>query len=151
MKGDENMNAYDEYMKGIVKPMREELVQNGFTELTTAEEVENTMKTVEGTALVVINSVCGCAAGLARPAVREALNEAGQTPDHLFTVFAGQDMEATETMRGFFPEVPPSSPSIALWKDGALAYFIPREQIENFDKEQIKDHLTEVLDQVCVK
>ena len=76
MKRGENMNAYDEYMKGIVKPMREELAQNGFTELTTAEDVEGTMETLEGTALVVINSVCGCAAGLARPAVREALQEA---------------------------------------------------------------------------
>lgn len=143
------MNAYDEYMKGIVKPMREELAQNGFTELTTAEDVETTMKTLEGTALVVINSVCGCAAGLARPAVREALQEAEHKPNHLFTVFAGQDKEATAMMRDYFPEVPPSSPSIALWKDGALAYFIPREQIENFEMGQIKDHLSEVLDQVC--
>ena len=75
------MNAYDEYMRGIVKPMREELVQSGFTELTTAEEVEKTMESLEGTALIVINSVCGCAAGLARPAVREALQEAGLKPD----------------------------------------------------------------------
>lgn len=145
------MNAYDEYMKSIVKPMREELVQTGFTELTTAEEVEDTMKSVDGTALVVINSVCGCAAGLARPAVREALHASENKPDHLFTVFAGQDKEATETMRSYFPEVPPSSPSIAVWKDGALAYFIPREQIENFEMEQIKDHLSGVLEQVCAK
>lgn len=145
------MNAYDEYMKSIVKPMREELVQSGFTELTTAEEVEDTMKSVDGTALVVINSVCGCAAGLARPAVREALHASENKPDHLFTVFAGQDKEATETMRSYFPEVPPSSPSIAVWKDGALAYFIPREQIENFEMEQIKDHLSGVLEQVCAK
>lgn len=145
------MNAYDEYMKGIVKPMREELVQNGFTELTTAEEVEGTMDKLEGTALVVINSVCGCAAGLARPAVRAALQEAEHKPDHLLTVFAGQDKEATEAMRGYFKEVPPSSPSIAIWKDGALAYFIPREQIENFEMEQIKDHLSEVLTQVHQK
>ncbi len=145
------MNAYDEYMKGIVKPMREELVHNGFTELTTVEAVEETMDKIEGTALVVINSVCGCAAGLARPAVREALQEAEQKPDHLLTVFAGQDKEATERMRAYFAEVPPSSPSIALWKDGALAYFIPREQIENFEMEQIKNHLAEVLTQVCSK
>jgi putative YphP/YqiW family bacilliredoxin len=145
------MNAYDEYMKSIVKPMREELVQSGFTELTTAEEVEEKMKSIDGTALVVINSVCGCAAGLARPAVREALNSSEHKPDHLFTVFAGQDKEATETMRSFFPEVPPSSPSIAVWKDGALAYFIPREQIENYEMEQIKDHLSGVLEQVCAK
>lgn len=145
------MNAYDEYMKSIVKPMREELVQMGFTELTTAEEVEQTMQSIDGTALVVINSVCGCAAGLARPAVREALHASEYKPDHLFTVFAGQDKEATETMRSYFPEVPPSSPSIAVWKDGALAYFIPREQIENFEMEQIKDHLSGVLEQVRAK
>ena len=145
------MNAYDEYMRGIVKPMREELVQSGFTELTTAEEVQQTMESLEGTALIVINSVCGCAAGLARPAVREALQETGSKPEHLLTVFAGQDKEATEMMRGYFPEVPPSSPSIAMWKDGKLAYFIPREQIENFEMEQIKDHLTGALEQVSVK
>lgn len=145
------MNAYDEYMRGIVKPMREELVQSGFTELTTAEEVEGTMKSIDGTALIVINSVCGCAAGLARPAVREALQATETKPDHLFTVFAGQDKEATETMRSYFPEVPPSSPSIAVWKDGALAYFIPREQIENFEMEQIKEHLSGVLEQVSAK
>src|SRR5690606_12736873 len=142
------MNAYDEYMKSIVKPMREELVQTGFTELTTAEDVEETMESLDGTALVVINSVCGCAAGLARPAVREALKGTESKPDHLLTVFAGQDKEATEKMRSYFPEVPPSSPSIAVWKDGALAYFIPREQIENFEMEQIKAHLTGVLEQV---
>lgn len=145
------MNAYDEYMKSIVKPMREELVQSGFTELTTAEEVEGTMNSLDGTALIVINSVCGCAAGLARPAVREALHDSESKPDRLITVFAGQDKEATEMMRSYFPEVPPSSPSIAVWKDGALAYFIPREQIENFEMEQIKDHLSGVLEQVCGK
>ncbi|MGG0668050.1 BrxA/BrxB family bacilliredoxin [Lederbergia citrisecunda] len=145
------MNAYDEYMKSIVKPMREELVQTGFTELTTADEVEDTMKSIDGTALIVINSVCGCAAGLARPAVREALQAAESSPEHLLTVFAGQDKEATAMMRSYFPEVPPSSPSIAVWKDGALAYFIPREQIENFEMEQIKDHLTGALEQVCAK
>ena len=145
------MNAYDEYMKSIVKPMREELVQYGFTELTTAEDVEQTMDNLEGTALIVINSVCGCAAGLARPAVREALNEVTEKPNHLLTVFAGQDKEATLMMRDYFPEVPPSSPSIAIWKDGKLAYFIPREQIENFEMEQIKEHLSGVLDQVSNK
>lgn len=147
MKGDENMNAYDKYMQSIYKPMREDLVQAGFTELTTAEDVQETMGNMEGTALVVINSVCGCAAGQARPAVIEALKESKHTPGHLLTVFAGQDKEATSMMREYFPEVEPSSPSIALWKDGALAYFIPREQIEISEMETIKKHLTEVLDQ----
>lgn len=140
------MNAYDEYMRGIVQPMREELVQSGFTELTTAEDVEHTLQDLKGSAVIVINSVCGCAAGLARPAVREAVAEV--KPDHLLTVFAGQDKEATEAMRSHFPEVPPSSPSVAIWNDGKLAYFIPREQIENFQKEQIKDHLVNVLTNV---
>lgn len=145
------MNAYEEYMKGVVTPMRQELVQAGFTELTTGEQVQETMDALEGTALVVINSICGCASGLARPAVKAALSESKNAPDHLFTVFAGQDKEATAMMRDYFPEVPPSSPSIALWKDGALAYFIPREQIEDFEMEQIKDHLVGALDQVSTK
>lgn len=150
LKGDLiSMNAYEEYMKGIVKPMREELVRAGFTELTTAKEVKEKMDALEGTALIVINSVCGCAAGLARPAVREALNGASEKPDHLLTVFAGQDKEATAQMRDYFREVPPSSPSIALWKDGQLAYFIPREQIESSEMEQIQVHLSGALEQVC--
>ena len=145
------MNAYDQHMQAIYKQMREDLVQVGFNELTTQEDVQETMDKLEGTALIVVNSICGCAAGQARPAVREALNEVQFKPDHLFTVFAGQDREATEKMREYFPEVPPSSPSIALWKDGALAYFIPREQIEISQMETIKTHLTEVLEQFIVQ
>ena len=141
------MNAYDKFMQSVYKPMREDLVQTGFTELTTREDVTETIDQLKGTALIVINSVCGCAAGQARPAVREALSEVQFKPDHLLTVFARQDKEATEKMREYFPEVPPSSPSIALWKDGALAYFIPREQIEISQMETIKTHLTEVLEQ----
>lgn len=140
------MNAYDEYMRGIVTPMREELTNAGFTELTTAESVEETLKDLKGSALIVINSVCGCAAGLARPAVREAVAEV--KPDHLLTVFAGQDKEATEALRAHFPEVLPSSPSIAIWDQGKLVYFVPREQIENFQKDQIKEHLVDVLTNV---
>ncbi|QUW23852.1 BrxA/BrxB family bacilliredoxin [Sporosarcina sp. Marseille-Q4063] len=146
-----NMNAYDQHMQSIYKQMREDLVQVGFKELTTEEDVQETMGNLEGTALIVVNSICGCAAGQARPAVREALNEVQFKPDHLFTVFAGQDREATEKMREYFPEVPPSSPSIALWKDGALAYFIPREQIEISQMETIKTQLTEVLEQFIVQ
>ena len=140
------MNAYDEYMRGIVTPMREELTTAGFTELTTAESVDETLKGLEGSAVIIINSVCGCAAGLARPAVREAVAEV--KPDHLFTVFAGQDKEATEAFRAHFPEIPPSSPSIAIWNEGKVVYFIPREQIENFSKVHIKDHLVDVLTKV---
>ncbi|MEK3953479.1 MULTISPECIES: BrxA/BrxB family bacilliredoxin [Psychrobacillus] len=142
------MNAYDEYMKGIVGPMRSELTGAGFKELTTPEDVQEHMSTASGVSLIVINSVCGCAAGLARPAVVHALNELEVKPENLVTVFAGQDQEATATMRGYFEEVPPSSPSIAIWKDDKLAYFIPREQIESNSMETIKDHLSGVLSQV---
>lgn len=142
-----DMNAYERHMMEMTRGMRQELVNEGFRELMTAEEVHEVMDGMEGTALVVINSVCGCAAGLARPAVREALNKAENKPTHLWTVFAGQDREATEAMREYFTEVPPSSPSIALLKDGKLAYFIPREQIENYEMEQIETHLSDVLAQ----
>ena len=145
------MNAYDEYMKGIVVPMRQELTGAGFKELLTAEEVNEHMSSSEGTSLVVINSVCGCAAGLARPAVLEALNTVEAKPDHLVTVFAGQEKEATAQMRNYFEEVPPSSPSIAVLKDGQLAHFIPREQIEGYPMEQIRDHLAQVLEQVAAQ
>lgn len=148
MKEGEIMNAYDEYMKGIVGPMRSELTGAGFKELITPEDVQKHMSTASGVSLIVINSVCGCAAGLARPAVVNALNELEVKPENLVTVFAGQDQEATATMRGYFEEVPPSSPSIAIWKDDQLAYFIPREQIESNSMETIKDHLSGVLSQV---
>ncbi len=147
MKEDENMNAYEEYMRQVTLPMRQELVDAGFMELTTADAVNEFMAEQKGTALVVINSVCGCAAGSARPAAIEAIAEV--KPDQLVTVFAGQDKEATATMRAFFDEVPPSSPSMAILKDGQLAYFIPRENIEGFLKEQIRDHIVDVLKQVC--
>lgn len=143
------MNAYDEYMRQVTEPMRQELVGAGFQQLTTADEVNEFMAEQKGTALVVINSVCGCAAGLARPAAREAIAEV--KPDQLVTVFAGQDPDATWAMRSFFDEVPPSSPSMAILKDGQLAYFIPRENIEGFPMEQIRDHLTDVLKQVCAQ
>lgn len=145
------MDAYEEYMKSVYKPMREQLVVNGFTELTTAEAVEEKMEGLEGSAIIVINSVCGCAAGQARPAVIEALEETAHKPVHLLTVFAGQDKEATAKMRDFFPEVEPSSPSIALWKNGQLAHFIPRDDIEINQKETIKAHLLEVFNQVIAK
>ena len=140
-------NAYDEYMRQVTQPMRDELVNAGFTQLTTADEVNEFMATAKGISLVVINSVCGCAAGLARPAAREAIAEVA--PDNLVTVFAGQDPDATATMRAFFDEVPPSSPSMAILKDGELAYFIPRENIEGFPMEHIRDHIADVLKHVC--
>ncbi|MFJ6412240.1 hypothetical protein CHI12_02405 [Terribacillus saccharophilus] len=135
------MNAYEEYMRGIVQPMRDELTQAGFQELTDAEKVENYVEQAKGSTLVVVNSVCGCAAGLARPAVRESLQNA-KKPENLVTVFAGQDKEATEKMREYFTDQPPSSPSVALMQDGKLVHFIPREQIEGYDVEEIVENLT---------
>ena len=140
-------NAYDEYMRQVTMPMRQELVDAGFTQLTTADEVHDFMQSAKGISLVVINSVCGCAAGLARPAAREAA-EAVKV-DNLVTVFAGQDPEATAAMRGYFEDVPPSSPSMAILRDGELAYFVPRENIEGFPMEQIAAHVTNVLQEVC--
>ena len=117
-KGYVNMNAYEEYMQGVVQPMRRELVESGFTELLTTEDVSEAMRDHKGTALVVVNSVCGCAAGIARPAVRESLATVEQQPTQLYTVFAGQEKEATAEMRTYFTNVPPSSPSIAVMRDG---------------------------------
>lgn len=142
-------NAYDEYMRQVTQPMRDELENAGFTQLQTADSVHEFMAETKGTSLVVINSVCGCAAGLARPAAREAVAEV--KPDNLVTVFAGQDPEATVAMRGYFDEVPASSPSMAILKDGQLAYFIPRDQIEGYPMEQIRDHLADVLKKICAE
>lgn len=120
-----------QYSPMLVQPMRAELSDHGFRELMTADEVDAFMdkEAVEG-ALVVINSVCGCAAGQARPGARKAVGFEVR-PAHLATVFAGQDAEATARMRGHFADVPPSSPSMALFKDGELVYFVPRHRIEN--------------------
>ena len=142
-------NAYDEYMKQVTQPMRDQLVNAGFKQLQTSEEVHEFMETTKGVALVVINSVCGCAAGLARPAAIEAIQTV--KIDEAVTVFAGQDPEATVTMRGYFDDIPPSSPSMAILKDGQLAYFVPREQIEGFPVEHITSHLIQVLEELCGK
>ncbi|WP_153122430.1 BrxA/BrxB family bacilliredoxin [Peribacillus tepidiphilus] len=140
--------AYEEYMRQMVKPMRQELVNAGFKELTTAEEVENFMENVEGTTLVVVNSVCGCAAGLARPAVTQALVRADKAPDHLVTVFAGQDKEATAKMREYFGDIPPSSPSMAILKGKEVVHFIHRHDIEDHSMEEIMNNLLQAFQQV---
>ncbi len=138
------------YSPLLVKPMREELVAAGFEELRNAEDVDRFMSEKEGTSLLVINSVCGCAAGMARPGVRLALQEAPAKPDRLGTVFAGQDTEATAQARGAFPEVPPSSPSMALFKDGELVHFVPRHRIESQDLQSVAQDLTQAFEQHCV-
>jgi putative YphP/YqiW family bacilliredoxin len=140
-------NAYEEYMRQVTQPMRTQLTDAGFKELVTADEVHDFMETTKGIALVVINSVCGCAAGLARPSAIAA-TEAVKV-DEKVTVFAGQDPEATVTMRNYFDDIPPSSPSMAILKDGQLAYFVPREQIEGFPVEHITANLTQILEELC--
>ncbi|MFC0470229.1 BrxA/BrxB family bacilliredoxin [Halalkalibacter kiskunsagensis] len=142
--------AYEEYMRQVVMPMRAELTENGFKELTTSQEVDQYMKQAEGTTLVVINSVCGCAAGLARPAAVTSLQH-DHTPDHLVTVFAGQDKEATAQMRSYFSEIPPSSPSMALLRGSEVVHFIPREQIEGAAPEDIIRNLALAYNEHCSK
>lgn len=141
--------AYDEYMKQMVKPMRQELVQAGFNELLTAEDVEQFMDKTEGTTLVVVNSVCGCAAGLARPAATQAVLRTEKKPDQLVTVFAGQDKEATAKMREYFTGIEPSSPSMALLKGKEVVHFIHRHDIEDHSMEAIMDNLLAAFEANC--
>ncbi|MCM3353488.1 bacilliredoxin BrxA [Bacillus halotolerans] len=141
--------AYEEYMRQLVVPMRRELTGAGFEELTTAEEVENFMEKAEGTTLIVVNSVCGCAAGLARPAATQAVLQNDKTPDNTVTVFAGQDKEATAKMREYFTGQEPSSPSMALLKGKEVVHFIPRHEIEGHEMEEIMKNLTDAFDAHC--
>jgi len=120
------------YSPLLVRPMREELANAGFVELMTAEDVDRLLDEKRGTTLLVLNSVCGCAAGMARPGVRLAIQDSPR-PDRLATVFAGQDLEATARARARFGPIPPSSPSMALFKDGELVWFLPRHRIEGRD------------------
>lgn len=131
----------------IVQPMREELTKHGFEELKTIDDVDTAMKK-QGTSLVVINSVCGCAAGSARPGVVKSL-ENEVKPEHLFTVFAGQDIDATNRVREYLNQ-PPSSPSVAILKDGQLVGFLPRHNIEGASPDMIANALTRAYDQICV-
>jgi putative YphP/YqiW family bacilliredoxin len=141
--------AYEEYMRQMVKPMREELVQSGFKELVSVEDVEEYMEGAEGTTLVVVNSVCGCAAGLARPAATHAIVSSEHKPDHLVTVFAGQDKEATAKMREYFGEIPPSSPSMALLKGKEVVHFVHRHDIEGQPLEVIMENLQAAFAENC--
>lgn len=135
------------YPKEIVEPMKRELENAGFTSLYTPEEVENVMK-LKGTTLVVVNSICGCAAGAARPAVIASL-EFDKTPNNLVTVFAGVEKEATERAREFMVPFPPSSPSIALFKDGELVHMIERHHIEGRPAEAIAANLVGAYEEFC--
>ena len=136
------------YPEIMIKPMREDLTRLGVEELRTPESVDETIKNSKGTLMVVVNSICGCAAGKARPGVALALQHAVK-PDKVATVFAGADIEATDRARSYFTGYGPSSPSIALLKDGELVYMLERFQIEGRDAHQIAGELTQAFDKYC--
>ncbi len=138
------------YPEEFVQPMRQELTNIGFQELRTPAEVDAVLTKTSGTVLVVVNSICGCAAGRARPAVAMALENQAR-PEVLTTVFAGQDTDATTQARGYFTGYPPSSPSIALLRDGKLVYMMERRDIEGRDPYTIAEDLTKAFDRFCSK
>jgi putative YphP/YqiW family bacilliredoxin len=135
------------YPEAIVNPMKAELTAAGFSELLSPEEVDNAVKS-EGTVLVVVNSVCGCAAGAARPGVKKSL-ENGKKPTKLTTVFAGFDIDAVNQARKHFTPYPPSSPAIALFKNGELVHFVERHNIEGHNANAISEHLKAVYNEFC--
>ena len=136
------------YDERLVAPMRQELTRLGFEELRTIDAVDEKLKDAPGTTLVVVNSICGCAARNARPAVAMALRNDAK-PEHLTTVFAGQDVDATQRAREYFTGYPPSSPSIGLLKDGQLVYMLERWQIEGRPAQEIASDLVEAFDKYC--
>jgi len=138
------------YPEIMVIPMREELTRLGIEELRRPEQVDESLKNRPGTTMVVVNSICGCAAGRMRPAVRMALQNAVR-PDKIFSVFAGQDTEATERARSYFIGYPPSSPSIAILRDGELVYMMPRREIESREAPAIAADLKAAFDKLCGK
>lgn len=137
------------YDERLVAPMRQELTSIGFDELRTADAVDKKLKDASGTTLVVVNSICGCAARMARPAVAMALDKADCKPTALATVFAGQDQDATERARSYFTGYPPSSPSIALLKQGKLVYMMERWQIEGRPAPEIAQDLMHAFEKHC--
>jgi len=136
------------YPEPFIAPMRAELSRLGFEDLKTPDAVDAAVKQ-PGTTMIVVNSVCGCAAGKARPGIALALGK-GKRPDHLATVFAGADVEATQTARDHFAPYPPSSPSIGLFRDGQLVWMLERWQIEGQDAPSIARQLTQAFEQYCV-
>ncbi|MGQ0715558.1 MAG: BrxA/BrxB family bacilliredoxin [Gemmatimonadaceae bacterium] len=136
------------YDERLVTPMREELTRLGVTEMRTPDDVDQALRDAPGTTLVVVNSICGCAARNARPAVERALAHT-KRPDRLTTVFAGQDAEATQRARSYFAPYPPSSPQIALLKDGAVAFMLERKNIEGRRAEEIAKELIDAFERYC--
>ena len=138
------------YPEIMVIPMREELTRLGIEELKSAEQVDQALKDRPGTTMVVVNSICGCAAGRMRPAVRMAMQNATR-PDHAYSVFAGQDTSATQQARSYFTDQPSSSPSIAILRDGQLVYMMPRRDIESREAPAIAADLKAAFDRYCGK
>jgi putative YphP/YqiW family bacilliredoxin len=136
------------YPEELIQPMREDLTRLGVRETRSPEEVDEAIKNTAGTTMVIVNSVCGCAAGKARPGVAMALQH-GVKPDHAITVFAGADVEATDRARSYFTGYQPSSPSIALMQNGEVVYMLERHQIEGREAPQIAAALTEAFDRLC--
>ncbi|HEX6332879.1 MAG TPA: BrxA/BrxB family bacilliredoxin [Flavisolibacter sp.] len=136
------------YPVEIVQPMKEELTENGFKELLNRNEVEEQLKK-GGTTLIMINSVCGCSAGTARPGVLMAVHNASKKPDYLATSFAGFDTEAVQSIREHLVPYPPSSPSIALFRDGQLVHFIERHHIEGRSAQMIANNLIQAFEEYC--
>jgi len=137
------------YPEMLVAPMRQQLEEIGFKSLMTADDVNKELTDNNGTKLLVFNSVCGCAAGTARPGIIKAVKESGKLPAHLITVFAGQEMEAVAKAREFTAPFPPSSPSIALYKNGELVHFIERHQIEGRSADMIAENLKAAFEDFC--
>lgn len=137
------------YPEQLVAPMRQDLTVAGFQELKNPQEVDTVLKENKGTTLLVVNSVCGCAAGAARPGVKLALERSAKKPNNLVTVFAGVDKEATQKAREYTLPYPPSSPSIAIFKDGELVHFIERHHIEGKNAEMIAQHLEMAFGEFC--
>ena len=137
------------YPDYLVAPMRAELTNQGFVEFRTSDDVTNHLKDHKGTTMIVINSVCGCAAGSARPGAIMAVMNANKKPSTLATVFAGNDIDAVNSVREACLPYPPSSPAIALFKDGELAHFVERHHIEGRNAEMIAHHLIDVFEEHC--
>ncbi len=135
------------FMNDVVRQARQEIQNAGYKELTTAEEVDETLSK-KGTTLVMVNSVCGCAGGIARPAAYHAVNY-DKRPDQLVTVFAGQDKEATARAREYFTGYPPSSPSFALLKDGKIIKMVERHEIEGHEPVEVIENLQKMFDEYC--
>jgi putative YphP/YqiW family bacilliredoxin len=138
------------YSELMIRPMREELTRIGVEEMRTSADVERTLDNSQGTVMVVVNSICGCAAGKARPGIERALQH-NVRPDKVATVFAGADIDATEKARSYFTGYAPSSPSIALLKDGKLVWMLERRQIEGKDASQVANDLISAFDEHCAK